>query len=78
MKNDVDLKIGYWCVVCMVLAVFLLVCFDIIYLSSPLAGLYDETASIIIFIIEIFIAIFFLLAMLFIAITIYNFIKDKD
>ena len=78
MKNDINLKISYWCVVCMILAVFLLICFDMIYLSSPWAGLYDETASIIIFIIEIFIAIFFLLATLFIAITMYNSIKDKD
>lgn len=73
MKNDINLKIGYWCIVCMVLAVFLLVCFGMIYLSSPLAGLYDETVSII-----IFITIFILLAILFIAITIYNSIKDKD
>lgn len=78
MKNDINLKISYWCVVCMILAVFLLICFDMIYLSSSWAGLYDETASIIIFIIEIFIAIFFLLATLFIAITMYNSIKDKD
>lgn len=78
MKNDINLKIGYWCVVCMVLAVFLLVCFDMIYLSSPWAGLYDEIAIIITFIIKIFIVIFSLLAILFIAITIYNSIKDKD
>ena len=78
MKNDINLKIGYRCVTCMILAVFLLIFFDMIYLSSPWAGLYDETAFTIIFIIEIFIAIFFLLAILFIAITVYNFIKDKD
>ena len=74
MKNDVDyLKIAYYCMVCMLLAIFVLILFNTIYLSSPLIGLYDEAAIIIIFIIKIFIAIFSFLTILFMAITVYNF-----
>ena len=74
MKNDVDyLKIAYYCMVCMLLAIFVLILFNTIYLSSPWIGLYDEAAIIIVFIIKIFIAIFSFLTILFMAITVYNF-----
>ena len=74
MKNDVDyLKIAYYCMVCMLLAIFVLILFNTIYLSSPWIGLYDEVAIIITFIIKIFIAIFSFLTILFMAITVYNF-----
>ena len=74
MKNDVDyLKIAYYCMVCMLLAIFVLILFNTIYLSSPWIGLYDEIAIIIVFIIKIFIAIFSFLTILFMAITVYNF-----
>ena len=74
MRNDVDyLKIAYYCMVCMLLAIFVLILFNTIYLSSPWIGLYDEVAIIIIFIIKIFIAIFSFLTILFMAITVYNF-----
>lgn len=74
MKNDVDyLKIAYYCMVCMLLAIFVLILFNTIYLSSPWIGLYDEIAIIIVFIIKIFIAIFSFLTILFMAIIVYNF-----